>query len=137
VLRSAELRSGLRRLSIVFGVIFALTSAISLAIGAIAHANLSRALGDGFYLAGAAVLIGSFALGMRGPLRAEWGEGRQGGAGQEVDMPLPRAGFMPRLIRRTTRDERMDARKSSLALFALGLVLILIGAGFDPSRNAF
>jgi len=52
-------------------------------------------------------------------------------------MPPRRAGIMPRAIRRTTFDERTDARRSSLALFALGLLLILIGAGFDPSRNAF
>ncbi len=125
------LRRGLRRLLIVFVVIFALTSAVSVAIGALAHGNLEHALADGFYVAGAAVLIGSFIFGLRGPLRPDWGEG------QEAEMPPRRAGIMPRAIRRTTFDERTDARRSSLALFALGLLLILIGAGFDPSRNAF
>jgi hypothetical protein len=41
------------------------------------------------------------------------------------------------LIRRTTADERVEAKRSSLGLFALGVAFILIGAGFDPSRNAF
>ena len=40
-------------------------------------------------------------------------------------------------LRRTTPDERSDARRASLALFGLGIALILIGAGFDPSRSAF
>ena len=129
---SAELRSGLRRLLVVFAVIFALTSVVSLAIGALAHANLERAVADGFYIAGVAVLVSSFILGLRGPLRADWGEG------EEATMPVRRgAGLMPRMIRRTTRDERVDARRTSIALFALGIGLILIGAGFDPSRKAF
>jgi hypothetical protein len=128
-------RSGLRRLLIALAVIFALTAAFSAAIGALAHASLLRALADGFYAVGAAIMVGSFALGLRGPLRADWGEE------QEPEDALRRsalsAAFMPRMIRRSTPDERVDATRSSLALFGLGLVLILIGAGFDPSRNAF
>lgn len=124
------LRSALRRLFIVFAVIVIATSAFSLAVGALAHANLLRALADGFYAAGAAVLVGSFALGLRGPLRADWGEE------QEPEEALRRTVLMPRMIRRTTPDERIDATRSSLALFGLGLVLILIGAAVDPSRSA-
>jgi hypothetical protein len=124
------LRSGLRRLLILLAAIVALTSAVSVAIGALAHAGLMRALADGFYAAGAAVLVGSFALGLRGPLRADWGEQ------QEPEEALRRTILMPRMIRRTTHDERIDATRSSLGLFGLGLVLIVIGAAFDPGRNA-
>lgn len=132
MLPGAVLRRGLRRLLVAFVVVFALTSLISLAIGALAHGNLQHALADGFYVAGAMVLVASFILGLRGPLRGDWGD--------EGEMPLSRGalgGFMPRAIRRTTLDERIDARRSSIALFAAGLALILIGAGFDPSRHAF
>ena len=124
------IRRGLRRLFIFFAVLFGLTCAVSLAIGAIAHADLSRALADGFYAVGAGVLIGSFFFGVRGPLHADWGEG-------EEDWSTRPARFMPRRIRRATPDERTDAKRSSLGLFALGLALILIGAGFDPSRHVF
>jgi hypothetical protein len=126
-------RSGLRRLLILFVVIFALTSTVSVVLGALAHANLERALAVGFYVAGAAVLVGSFVLGLRGPLRSDWGEG------EEAEMQTPRGfgALMPRAIRRTTSDERSDARRTSLALFGLGVALILIGAGFDPARSAF
>jgi len=127
------LRSGLRRLLILFVVIFALTSAVSLVLGALAHANLERALAVGFYVAGAAVLVGSFVLGLRGPLRSDWGEGEEA----EVQTPRGFGALMPRAIRRTTSDERSDARRTSLALFGLGVALILIGAGFDPARSAF
>jgi hypothetical protein len=130
VLSRAVLVSGLRRLLVFFAVLFGLTAAISLAIGAIAHANLERALADGFYAIGAAVLIGAFILGIRGPIRADWGEG-------EEDWSARPARFMPRMIRRTTSEERVDARRSSIGLFVLGVVLILIGAGFDPARHAF
>jgi hypothetical protein len=134
-------RRGLRRLLVLFVVTFALTVAVSLVIGALVHANLARAVADGFYVAGAAVLIGSFILGLRGPMRPDWGE-----AEASADMPVPMpsggglgslGGLMPRAIRRTSLDERTDARRNSIALFALGLVLVLIGAGFDPSRHAF
>lgn len=132
------LLSGLRRLLILFVVLFVLTSTISLAIGGLAHANLARAIADGFYAVGAAVLIASFILGMRGPLRGDPGETTNAEA-LERPMPSPIGigTIVPRSIRRTTLDERQDARRSSIALFALGLVLILIGAGFDPSRHVF
>jgi hypothetical protein len=131
------LRSGLRRLFIVFVVIFALTSAVSLALGALAHANLERALAVGFYVAGAAVLVGSFVLGLRGPLRSDWGEGEEAEMQAVGPRPTGFGAFMPGAIRRTTSDERSDARRTSLALFGLGVALILIGAGFDPARSAF
>ena len=136
------LLSGLRRLLIVFVVIFAGTAVISVVLGALAHANLERALAVGFYVAGAAVLIGSFVFGLRGPVRGEWRDDREGIVPQSVPPDaVPRAGLfggmVPRKIRRTTQDERSDARRNSIALFALGVVLILIGSGFDPTRHPF
>jgi hypothetical protein len=130
------LRSGLRRLLLLFAAIFALTSAASVVLGALAHANLERALAVGFYVAGAAVLVGSFVLGLRGPLRGDWEEGEEADL-QAAPRPTGFGALMPRAIRRTTADERSDARRTSLALFGLGVALILIGAGFDPARSAF
>ena len=143
------LRSGLRRLVVIFAVIFAVTAAVSVVLGALAHANLERALAVGFYASGAAVLIGSFVFGLRGPVRGEWGTAQGGlGHGESPDglqgageAPVPHGGtfggLMPRKVRRTTVDERTDARRNSIALFVLGIVLILIGSGFDPSRHPF
>jgi hypothetical protein len=128
------IRSALRRLAILIAVIVGVTCVLSLTIGALAHANLLRALAVGFYVAGAAVLVGSFVFGLRGPLKSEWGDDEQ----TETGLPARRSGgLFPSVVRRTTTDERIDARKSSIALFGLGILLILIGAGFDPSRHAF
>jgi hypothetical protein len=126
------LRSGLRRISVMLVVIAALTAAVSVVLGALAHANLERALADGFYIVGVAILAGSFFLGIRGPLRADWGD---------VDDP-PRVGMFgggmfPRRVRPTTPEERVEARRNSLALFALGIVFILIGGSVDPTRRVF
>lgn len=136
------LRSGLRRLLIIFVAILALTAVVSLVLGALAHANLERALAVGFYAVGAVVLLGSFVFGLRGPVRGEWRDEKEAEILQAVPPEaVPRggyfAGIMPRSVRRTTADERSEARLNSIALFVLGIVLILIGSGFDPSRRPF
>lgn len=122
--------SGLRRLLLLFCVLTALTSAASVVLGALAHANLARAVAEGFYVVGAAILVCSFVLGARGPLRADWGDSETGGS-------RPRAGVLPRSIRRSTPEERTEAKHNSLALFALGIVLLLIGGAVDPTRRVF
>ena len=103
---------------------------VSLIIGALAGADPLHALAVGFYLAGAGVLIGSFVIGVRGPLRPEWKEGHEGA------MPATR-GFFPNSVRRATPDERSESKRNSFGLFLFGLSLVFIGAGFDPSRHFF
>ena len=100
-------------------------------IGALDGANLLRALAVGFYVAGAAVLIGSFVIGVRGPLRPEWGEERDP-HGLSI-----RGSFLPRSVRRATPEERSDSKRNSFGLFLFGLALVFIGAGFDPTRHFF
>jgi hypothetical protein len=124
------IRSGLRRLAILFAGIFALTSVLSVIIGALAHASLERAIAVGFYIAGAAVLVGCFIFGLKGPVRAEYGTSEH----PEQQM---RSVLIPRSIRRSTPEERIESKRNSLALFALGIVLIVIAAAFDPRRHAF
>jgi hypothetical protein len=133
------IRSGLRRLAIAFGGIFTLTIVISAIIGALAHSSLERAIAVGFYIAGAAVLVGCFIFGLKGPVRADYGTSEHPeqplGAAQP-GLPM-RSVLMPRSIRRATPEERVESRRNSLALFVLGIVLIVIAAAFDPKRHAF
>lgn len=106
--------------------LFALTVLGSLVLGALAGSNLLRAVATGLYVVGVAILIGSFAMGIRGPMRAEWGE-----EGQRGLVPLPRG------VRRASSEERSDSKRNSVGLFLLAMAFLLIGVGFDPSRRLF
>lgn len=119
-------RRALPRILALAGGLFVLTIVVSLLLGALAGSNLLRAVATGCYVVGVAILIGSFAMGVRGPLRAEWGEEAQRGL-----MPLPRG------VRRASSEERGDSKRNSVGLFLLAMAFLLIGVGFDPSRNLF
>jgi len=131
------LRGALRRIAILVGVLVGGTAAVSAALGALAGKSVSHSLAVGFYLAGAGVLFGSLALGSRGPMRAD----RSSDEDQPVFTPSPLFGGLRPLGRRTLRkatpEERTESRRSALGLFVLGLLLILLGTAFDPSRHAF
>jgi hypothetical protein len=122
------IRAAARRILVLLGGLVGGTVAVSLALGALAHASLLRSLAVGFYVVAAGILVGSFVFGVRGPLRPDWGADAQG---------QPRRGIIPRAIRRATSDERVESKRNSLALFALGVVFVLIGAVFDPTRRPF
>lgn len=120
-------RAGLRRILVILAVVVGGTAALSVALGALAGGGIHHALAVGFYLVGAGILFCSLALGGRGPMRAE----------RSVDEYRP---FLPlgrRHLRRATPDERRMARRASLGLFAFGLLLVLLGAVFDPARRIF
>lgn len=104
------------------------TAAVSTAIGALSGANIRHALAVGFYVAGAAVLVGSFALGTRGPTRVN----------RTVDPDRPGGLLRGRRSRReATPEERRETRWASLGLFAFGVALLLFAAAVNPSRKAF
>jgi hypothetical protein len=131
------LRGALRRIAAIVAVLVGGTAAISVALGALAGRSLLDSLAVGFYLAGAGVLFGSLALGSRGPMRAD----RSSDEEQPVFTASPLLGGLRplgrRSLRKATPEERSESRRSALGLFALGLLLILLGAAFDPSRRAF
>lgn len=120
------IRAGLRRIVVILAVVLAGTAAISVGLGALARADLARALADGFYVVGALALVGSFVLGSRGPMRVD----------RTVDPDRPTRGLRQRGFRKATPEERTETRWTSLGLFVFGIVLVLIGAAVDPSRHA-
>jgi len=126
------LRGALRRIAVLLGVIVGLTAAISAVLGALAHANLGIAISRGFYIVGVAVLVGSFAVGVRGgPIRPDLGDERQ------VGRPVVFGGVLPRAVKKTTPAERVAAVRNSVGLFLLGVVLLAIGAAVDPTKRIF
>ena len=116
---SSLLRGALRRIAALVAIVVSLTAVVSLVIGALAGAHLLRSLAVGF-----------FVVGVRGPLRPEWDQGKEGAIS-------PTRGFFPTSVRRATPDERSDSKRNSFGLFLFGLALVCIGAGFDPTRHFF
>jgi hypothetical protein len=120
-------RAGLRRILVVVAVVLGGTAALSAALGALAGKSILHALAVGFYVVAAALLLGSLALGGRGPTRVDRSAEDYGG----------RHSLGRRERRKATPEERREARWTSLGLFAFGLLLVLLGAALDPSRRVF
>ncbi len=114
-----------RRLALVFAAITGGTVALSLVIGVAAGTSVARSVSVGLYVAGAALLVGCFVVGARGPLR---GVNRTG-----ETVPVLGA----RKVRRATVDERSDAVQMAILLFGLGLALVVVAALIDPAHQAF
>ena len=134
------LRGALMRIAAIVAVLVCGTAAVAAAFGALIGASVLRSLAVGYYLAGAGVLLGSLALGSRGPMRAD-----RDTEADSLDRPptvIPILGglYTPRgrrNLRKATPEERSESRRASLGLFALGVMLVLLGTVFDPTRHAF
>jgi hypothetical protein len=114
-----------RRLALIFAAVLGSTVVVSVLLGLVAGKSLGRSVAIGLYVAGAVALLGCFVMGARGPLRGT------GAAGEST--PLLGA----RKVRRATSDERTEATRTALLLFALGVVLVVIGSVIDPAHKAF
>jgi hypothetical protein len=127
------LRAGFRRFLVFLAVVLGGTAAVSVALGALSGSSISNSLATGYYVIGSVVLVGSFVLGVRGPLRSE--------ALDENEAPPPPSALFRsrgrRRLRKATAEERHEGRRISLGLFALGVALLVLGAAIDPSRTAF
>jgi len=125
-LQRSVLAGAARRLLGLALVVIGGTALLSLALGALSGKNLARSIAVGFYVVGAVALFLCFLLGSWGPVRR-----------RSDDASLPAGPLRIRPIRKATPEERVEARRSSLGLFVLGLVLVLIGVAIDPTRHAF
>lgn len=114
-----------RRLALIFGAITGGTVVASVLIGVAAGSGIARSVSVGLYSAGAALLVGCFVVGARGPLR---GVDRTG-----ETVPV----FGARRIRRATGGERSDSTQTAILLFVLGLGLVVVAALIDPAHQAF
>ena len=119
------LRQAARRILLIYGIVLGGTIALALLFALAAGTDAERAVAVGLYLAGAAFLVGCFVVGARGPLR---------GVSQEGDT-VPLVGAHG--VRRATGDERLDATKTAIMLFVLGLSLVVIASAFDPAHRTF
>jgi len=97
------------------------TAVISLVIGFLFGASVSRSLSVGWYVVGCALLAGGFFVGNRGPSRPQ-GEGWSTFSVQ-------------RWVRWASPDEQHESISLSALLIAVGFVVIVLGAIAD-SRHA-
>jgi hypothetical protein len=124
-----QLRAALPRILALLAIVIGGTAAVSAAIGALSGKSIAHALATGYYVAGAAVLVGSFVMGSRGPWRSE-----------VEDVEMGTGTLRPRVRRKrrkATSQERMESKRTSVGLFILGIGLVLLGALVDPTRRAF
>lgn len=116
---------GLKRLGTAVGAALGVTIVISLLLGLLTGSGVARAISFGLYVDGVLLLVGCFVFGARGPLR---GVSRQG----ETVSLIAASG-----VRRASGEERSESGRISLALFALGLVVVLVASLIDPRHTAF
>jgi hypothetical protein len=109
-------RIGAMLLTLVFG-----TAAVSLVIGLLFGASVSRALSVGWYVVGCVLLISGFFIGNRGPSRPQ-GEGWS-------------TFSLQRWVRWASPDEQRESISLSALLIAIGFLVIVLGAIAD-SRHA-
>jgi anaerobic C4-dicarboxylate transporter len=124
-----QFRAALPRILAVLAVVLGGTAAVAATLGALAGKNIAHSLATGYYVVGAAVLVGSFVMGSRGPWRSEV-------MAQEPELAAYRTRTRRRR-RRASAEERAESKRSSVGLFVLGIAIVLLGALIDPSRRAF
>jgi uncharacterized membrane protein YczE len=110
------LLEALRRLLMLLVGISLAVAVVSLLLGALLGSSAARSISLGFYLAGAALVLGGFFFGNRGPFRT---------VGERGPFEFGRA------LRRATPDEMREAVNMSAVFVVLGFVLIAIGAAVD------
>ncbi len=112
-----------------FGVLLVGTAAVSggfaLLVGLAVGAGASRSVSLAWYLVGAAVAVGGFLIGNRGPARLSGGQGWS---------PIS---FQGRMLRWATADEQEESINISAVLVALGFVLIVLGVVVDTRYKLF
>jgi hypothetical protein len=130
----AQLRAALPRILALIAVVLGGTSAVAAVAGALTGRSIAHALATGYYVVGAAILVGSFVLGSRGPFRSEVEDlNTENWGGQPATYRVRTR----RRRRKATPQERAESKRSSVGLFVLGVALVLLGALIDPTRRAF
>jgi hypothetical protein len=109
--------AALRRLALLFLVLFGGTVLISLAVGLLLGADAQRSVSLGLDIVGIFFLVMGFFVGVRGPVRL--GGSEEPGAGS-------------RFLRWAEPDERIETINLSALLITVGFVLTLVGLAIDP-----
>jgi hypothetical protein len=124
--RAEILRGAARRFVGILGVAALVVVVVSLPIGLLLGASVSRSISVGFYIIGSFLLVAGFFVGNRGPVRLKGGDTDVG-----ASMGMFGIGLGGRRLRWATPEENADAMASSAVFVVIGFVLILIGVIAD------
>jgi hypothetical protein len=124
--RMEMLRGGARRFFGILGIAALVVLAVSLPVGLLLGATVSRSISVGFYVIGSFLLVAGFFVGNRGPVRLKGGDTEVGST-----VGMFGIGLGGRRLRWATPEENADAMASSAAFVVIGFVLILIGVIAD------
>lgn len=116
----AVLRATARRFVLLFVGVAGGTAVLSIAVGLLLGAGVSRSVSLGFYLIGSFLLIAGFFVGNRGPVRVK---GDPGMSFFGI--------FRDRRLRWATGEEQVESLGLSFVFVALGLTLIVLGVATD------
>ncbi len=108
--------AALRRLAVLFGVVFGATIVISALLGLVFDSTLQRSVSLGLDLVGIGFLVVGFFVGVRGPFRLGGGDHATAG----------------RFVRWAQPDERVETINVSALFVSVGFVLIIVGLAIDP-----
>jgi hypothetical protein len=124
--RAEILRGAARRFLGILGVAALVVIVVSVPVGLLLGAGLSRSISVGFYIIGSFLLVAGFFVGNRGPVRLKGGDMDVG-----ASMGMFGIGLGGRRLRWATPEENADAMASSAVFVVIGFVLILIGVIAD------
>jgi len=124
--RLVVLRGAARRFFGLLGLAALVVLAVSLPIGLLVGASVSRSISVGFYVIGSFLLVAGFFVGNRGPVRLKGGDTDVG-----ASMGMFGIGLGGRRLRWATPEENADAMASSAVFVVIGFVLIVIGVIAD------
>ena len=113
--------AAVRRIGTMLGTLVVGTAVVSVVVGFLFGAGVSRSLSVGWYVVGCALLASGFFVGNRGPSRPQ-GEGWS---------PFS----VQRWVRWASPDEQRESISLSALLIAVGFLVIVLGAIAD-SRHA-
>jgi hypothetical protein len=119
------LLAGIRRLATIAGAVLAVDVVVSLLLGLAAGAGAQRSISVGLYVLGILLLVGCFVFGVRGPLRGV------GSSGETAPV------LGARRIRTATAEERTESSRTAIALFLVGIVVVVLASVIDPTHRAF
>ncbi len=125
----------LRRFGLLLVGTSAGTAAISVLVGLMLGASLTRSVSIGFYVIGCFLMLGGFFVGNRGPARVKEGDAVEHASGAAQAMGLLTLGS--RRLRWATRGEQQEAINMSAVFVTLGFVLILFGIASDTRHPLF